>query len=178
MTNSSKSRPDPERPEEDADVGTEDAVAGTETAADEEHATSPTEEGPTEPGPELALGTEAVQIALTHVPYVGRAAWRGEAFGEARSALESVPVPPAQGHFPVLSPTVDRAEFVEPRFFDTPVVDADGSVLIYLRRPYLWPSGALPGDPARQQYPTTRADLGHIAYPQRPWRTNGRGRRR
>jgi hypothetical protein len=126
-------------------------------------------------GPDL--DSDAATAALAAGFLTGRAPWMGNAFGHEAAELESVPVPPAQGQLPVQSPTIDRREPQEPRFFDTPIKAASGAILAILQRPYLWPSGGLPGDPGRLVSATTHESLRHVASPP-PWRSAGRGRRR
>ncbi len=166
---------------EPEEITEEPAEASTEKKGRSEEAPT-TEDGrqqggerPT-PGPDL--DAEAATAALAAGYLTGRAPWMGYAFGQrAAEELESVAVPPAQAQLPVQAPTIDRRVPQEPKFFDTPVEAASGAILAILQRPYLWPSGALPGDPGRLVSASTQENMRHIASPP-AWRSTGRGRRR
>ena len=75
---------------------------------------------------------------------VVQAPWRG---GALSSELEPPKAVPARAQSPVLG-TVDRSVPLEVFSVDTEI-KANGRVLVILRRPYDFPSGRVPGDPAR-----------------------------
>jgi hypothetical protein len=75
---------------------------------------------------------------------VVQAPWRGHALSPE---LEPPQAAPARVQSPVLG-AVDRSVPLEVFSVDIEI-KANGQVLVVLRRPYDYPSGPLPGDPAR-----------------------------
>jgi hypothetical protein len=75
---------------------------------------------------------------------VVQAPWRGHALSPE---LEPLKAKPARTQSPVLR-TVNRSVPLDVFSVDTEI-KANGQVLVILRRPYGFPSGRLPGDPAR-----------------------------
>jgi hypothetical protein len=73
-----------------------------------------------------------------------QAPWRGQALSPE---MEPPKATPARAQSPVLR-TVDRSVPLEVFSVDT-AIKANGQVLVILRRPYDFPSGPVPGDPAR-----------------------------